>query len=480
MAGAWRPISLLSTLGKILEAVVAEGISCAVETYGLLPANHFGARKRRSAEQALMLLQENIYRAWRMGRVLSLVSFDVKGAYNGVFKERLLQRLAARGLPDELVRWADAFCSGRTASIVVNGYCSSQRPLPQAGLPQGSPLSPILFLFVNADLVQTSISTSGGAIAFVDDYSAWVTGVTAEANQEGIQAIINRALAWERRSGATFECKKTAIIHFTRTAKRLSPMAFVIKGQTVRPKETAKVLGVVLGTGLRYKQHIAEAAAKGLPAAMQLKRLRGLSPRVARQLFTAAVAPAMDYASNVWSHACGEKKETLWLNQAQAIGAQAVTGAFRSVATAVAEAEAGIAPVLERHAKTAAKNWVNLPTLPREHPLARLNMRICRRFTSPMQKMAELCKEVAGQRLEVIQEFAMEPWGAPHPCSLLCRSRQGDTTGQEGARRGRLDELFRERRNCRHGGLRGVRDGKGQEGRAGPLLGHPGAAGRKT
>ncbi|KID81061.1 Endonuclease/exonuclease/phosphatase [Metarhizium guizhouense ARSEF 977] len=282
----------------ILEAVVAERISYAVETYGLLPANHFGARKRRSAEQALMLLQENIYRAWRMGRVLSLVSFDVKGAYNGVFKERLLQRLAARGLPDELVRWVDAFCSGRTASIVVNGYCSSQRPLPQAGLPQGSPLSPILFLFFNADLVQTSISTSGGAIAFVDDYSAWVTGVTAEANQEGIQAIINRALAWERRSGATFECKKTAIIHFTRTARRLSPMAFVIKGQTVRPKETAKVLGVVLDTGLRYKQHIAEAAAKGLSAAMQLKRLRGLSPRVARQLFTAAVAPAMDYVSD--------------------------------------------------------------------------------------------------------------------------------------------------------------------------------------
>lgn len=50
-----------------------------------------------------MLLQENIYRAWRIGRVLSLVSFNVKGAYNGVFKERLLQRLVARGLLDKLV-----------------------------------------------------------------------------------------------------------------------------------------------------------------------------------------------------------------------------------------------------------------------------------------------------------------------------------------------------------------------------------------
>lgn len=46
---AWRPISLLSTLGKALEAVVAERISYAVETFGLLPMNHFGARKKRSA-----------------------------------------------------------------------------------------------------------------------------------------------------------------------------------------------------------------------------------------------------------------------------------------------------------------------------------------------------------------------------------------------------------------------------------------------
>jgi hypothetical protein len=171
-AKAWRPISLLSTLGKILEAVVADHISYAVETYGLLPTNHFGARKRRSAEQALLLFQEHVYKAWRNRKVVSLVSFDVKGAYNGVFKERLLQRLEARGIPKGLVRWIDAFCSSRTATITVNGFTSALRELPQAGLPQGSPLSPILFLFFNAHLVQSRIDSNGGSIAFVDDYSA--------------------------------------------------------------------------------------------------------------------------------------------------------------------------------------------------------------------------------------------------------------------------------------------------------------------
>ena len=197
IAKAWRPISLLATLGKVLESVIAERISHAVETYGLLPTSHFGARKQRSAEQALLLLQEQIYAAWRGRRVLSLISFDVKGAFNGVCKERLLQRRKARGIPEVLLRRVEAFCSERTATIQINGQASEAQSLPQARLPQGSPLSPILFPFFNADLVQRQIDGQGGAVAFVDDFTAWVTGPTAQSNREGIKAIVNEALDWE-------------------------------------------------------------------------------------------------------------------------------------------------------------------------------------------------------------------------------------------------------------------------------------------
>ncbi|KAJ6041450.1 hypothetical protein N7460_006840 [Penicillium canescens] len=409
---AWRPISLLATLGKVLESVIAERISHAVETYGLLPTSHFGARKQRSAEQALLLLQEQIYAAWRGRRVLSLISFDVKGAYNGVCKERLLQRMKARGIPEVLLRWVEEFCSEPTATIQINGQASEAQSLPQAGLPQGSPLSPILFLFFNADLVQRQLDGQGGAIAFVDDFTAWVTGPTAQSNRHGIETIVNEALDWERRNGATFEAEKTAIIHFAPKAHKLDSEPFTIKGETVEPRDHVKVLGVIMDTRLKYREHIARAASKGLEAAMELRRLRGLSPATARQLFTSTVAPVVDYASNVWMYAC-KNKNIGPINRVQRVGAQAIVGTFLTVATSVAEAEAHIATVQHRLWRRAAKMWTDMHTLPVTNPLRRSTAQIkkFRRYhRSPLYQVADALKTIEMETLETINPFTLAPW----------------------------------------------------------------------
>lgn len=340
------------------------------------------------------------------------MSFDVKGAYNGVFKERLVQRLRARGIPEELLRWIEAFCSNRTATIQVNGQASEVRSLPQAGLPQGSPLSPILFLFFNADLVQQRIDCYGGSIAFVDDFTAWVTGTTAERNRDGIEAIIKKALDWERRSGATFEAEKTAIIHFTRKAYKSDSEPFAIKGRLVRPKTQVKVLRMIMDSGLKYKEHIARAATKGLEAAMELQRLRGLTPATARQLFTAMVAPVMDYASNVWMHACKYRRASP-INRVQRIGAQAIVGTFLTVATSVAEAEAHIASAQERFWRRAIKMWIDLHTLSTTNPLRNATSRIrkFRRYNrSPFHELAVALNEIPMEELETVNPFTLAPW----------------------------------------------------------------------
>jgi hypothetical protein len=46
----------------------------------------------------------------------------------------------------------------------------------------------------------------------VDDFTAWVTGSTAQSNREGIEAINSSATELEKRSGATFEADKTAFL----------------------------------------------------------------------------------------------------------------------------------------------------------------------------------------------------------------------------------------------------------------------------
>ncbi len=137
IAKAYWPSSLLLTLGKAMEGVVAERLSYQAETHDLLPKNHFGARKNRSTVQAFNLLQESIYNAWRERKVLSMVSFDVKGAYNGVNIGVLEHRLRRRRIPNQLIRWIIDFCSNRKACVMVNGHVTEIADILQAGLPQG-------------------------------------------------------------------------------------------------------------------------------------------------------------------------------------------------------------------------------------------------------------------------------------------------------------------------------------------------------
>jgi hypothetical protein len=57
-SNAYRPISLLPTLGKVMESILAERLSYLVEEHDLLPKHHYGARKQRSTVQATLLVAQ--------------------------------------------------------------------------------------------------------------------------------------------------------------------------------------------------------------------------------------------------------------------------------------------------------------------------------------------------------------------------------------------------------------------------------------
>ena len=259
--------------------MVAARLSYMTEKHNLLPINHFGARPRRSAEQALNVLVERIYQAWRGGKILTLISFDVKGAFNGVHSKVLERRLAARRVPKPMVEWIGDFCTGRHASVTVGRYESEVAEIEYAGIPQGSPLSPLLYVFYNADLVERSIDGQGGSIGFVDDFNAWVVGADEEETTAAIETtILPHTKRWARQSGATFEADKTSLIHFTKRAGADDTRAVHFNGTAILPQQSVKVLGVTLDKKLAMDEHLSRVINKGTRACLSLQAIKGTRP----------------------------------------------------------------------------------------------------------------------------------------------------------------------------------------------------------
>jgi hypothetical protein len=176
---SYRPIALLSTIGKALESMVASRLSYLVEAYGLLLDNHVGGRRGRSTKHALHILVKQAHAAWRAGyRVASLLSLDISGAFDNVAFQRLIHNLHKRRVPEVLIQWIISFLTNRRTTLLLQeGLLELFNLL--TGIPQGLPLSLILFLFFNADLIDDIQAVFPGKVlvtAYIDDLSVMVWG----------------------------------------------------------------------------------------------------------------------------------------------------------------------------------------------------------------------------------------------------------------------------------------------------------------
>jgi hypothetical protein len=377
---------------------VAARLYYLTERFSLLPANHFGGRLRRSAEHALNVLVERIYQARRNYKILTLVSFDVKGAFNGVHPEVLVRRLRDRRAPEQAVRWIADFCTDRKAQVIVGKYESEVKRIDFPGIPQGSPLSPLLYIWYNADLVNRKIDTKGGAIGFVDDFNAWVTGVDEEETTRLVQEeIIPHASRWARESGATFEADKTSLIHFTRRAQQDDSRPIWFDRNEIYPQQSVKVLGLTLDKKLGMDEHIARAVRKGTQACLSLQTIKDMKPTQLRQLYRVCVTPVLDYAASAWygPGKVGVLRLTNALDKVQRLGARMILRAWKSVALPILEAEACLEPTTERILRKVTRHVVKVLTLPTDNPSRQAiphTMNVVRQV-SPLSATIAVCKE---------------------------------------------------------------------------------------
>ena len=126
------------------------------------------------------------------------------------------------GMAGNVVRWVDSFLSDRRAMLVIDGRTSETRDV-RAGLPQESPVSPVLFILSVSAMFQWLEDRHPilQAISFVDDI-----GLVVECSELGegagqLERIAGGAMRWESNNKVEFEVSKTEILVFSRRRKVL-------------------------------------------------------------------------------------------------------------------------------------------------------------------------------------------------------------------------------------------------------------------
>ena len=193
---AYRPIALKKTIAIVIESIVTELLSYLIETHELLPADHFGRRPQRTTIDAMTILTENIHRAWKEKDIDSVIFMDVAGAFNNVHHNRLLHNMQKRRIPTVIINVIRSFLSNRTTQLRFNGTTSTTIDI-STGIPQGSPLSPILYMLYNADLLEIT-KTPDLALGFIDDIAYGVSWTTTEENVEALERILGTSETWRQ------------------------------------------------------------------------------------------------------------------------------------------------------------------------------------------------------------------------------------------------------------------------------------------
>lgn len=127
-------------------------MSDIAESHHILHQGHFGASPNRLSQEALIQLITWIKTQWRAGRVVGAIFADVKLAFPSVHHPRMLWTLETQGFPPQLINIIHSFLSQRATLLSFNSFESKNYKLNDR-LPQGSPLSPLLYLLYNNSLL---------------------------------------------------------------------------------------------------------------------------------------------------------------------------------------------------------------------------------------------------------------------------------------------------------------------------------------
>ena len=334
----YRPVSLTCIACKVMESIIRDAMIDHLTDNNLFSPYQFGFISGRST--ILQLL--HVLKLWTdiidQGGTLDAIYCDFMKAFDKVPHKRLAYKVSKYGIKGNILSWIEAFLSGRTQCVNVNGNFSSSSPVT-SGIPQGSVLGPLLFVIYINDLPEV---INGGSIAFLfADDTKMFRGIKSGTDVETLQSDIINIVQWSNIWLLKFHPDKCVqlgvgpcdVIKDYHANINGHPMKrkicekevpkkhendlcshfyhYDMDGHILKRSNCEKDIGVHVDIDLEFKKHTSAAINKA-------NRIMGITRRTFDTLdnitfpliFKSMVRPHLEYGAPVWTpHDKGLKKQ---------------------------------------------------------------------------------------------------------------------------------------------------------------------------
>jgi hypothetical protein len=253
--GSYRPISLLVTTSRILERIMNQRITSWAESNNILHPCQSGFRKNHSCQDNIFRMVETCKIGLNMGKKIGKTDFDVEKAFDNAPHKGILCTLKEYGCPDYIGNWLVSFFSDRKFVVEIEGTFSEQKNI-LAGVPQGSPLSPILFsLYINkiGYILEKHDLLFG---LFADDLTKWKIDDKLDVIKDTLQNAINDINNFFNEKGLKLNEKKCTYTLFT--SKPKERIELIINNEQIKYEPNPKCLGIYFDPKLKFNFHFSE------------------------------------------------------------------------------------------------------------------------------------------------------------------------------------------------------------------------------
>ena len=339
---AFRIIVLLQTVSKILETIAASRLSVVARNVGLLNPNQCGSLPSLCSFDACSALVDTVRTLQRPGRKVSSLFLGIKDDFDNVDADILCRALCFKGVAHYLIASIKSFLSACSCRLLFQGSPKVFSPV-SIGTPQGSPISPLLFVIYVSPL---HISLPYGLVlSYVDDFALTTSSLSYRTNSRSLQAAFGtiRAIAHARK--IDFSVPKTELIHWQTPSQRNPPNAsrpppVALDGQIFLPSNKLPWLGYQFVPNISSSADFSRRLALSQAAFAAVRRLSsaggGIPPHLCHRLAYSLLFPILSYGADLFVPTKGllSKMDVHW-RQVQ----RWVTNCFRTTPLPILSAE---------------------------------------------------------------------------------------------------------------------------------------------